>query len=437
MNSAGTNDHSHLSRVQRLDSIALDETFFTEEGYLVDHPIVTSVGVFEYRNPDGSIRRELRLPKHVFASDSLASYEGKPIIITHDAGRVNKRNVEDEIVGTMLSKGFRDADNVRTKIIIHAIDEVKSSGLRELSLGYDLVLDETPGEWNGQPYDAIQTEIRINHLALVSDARAGEQARLNIDGTTQTPKGEKSMRAKQNSRRRKRLDEGTPDEQKKEITTEPTSEDNEETAVTAEPATAEERLNLVKDRRDRRDQEGDPETPEVAKDIIARQDEDIDTLLEIIEELQAKSDFDNAAAPQSVEVETDDIETEPVAKGGTPTIVIKTDSVDAIVRERIKLGRIGDRLNLDGLEEMNPLEAKKAIIKKVNPGMRLDGKGRAYINAAFDVAVDQIKSAKDTNFQRRQASSRADAASYQPSGKTAADRARERMIENMTNGGNS
>ena len=55
-------------------------------------------------------------------------------------------------------------------------------GLKELSLGYNLTLDETPGEWNGQHYDAIQRDIRINHLALGREARAGEQARLNIDG---------------------------------------------------------------------------------------------------------------------------------------------------------------------------------------------------------------------------------------------------------------
>ena len=71
----------------RLDSIPLDKTYYTEEGYLVDHPILTSCGIFEYANPDGSIRRELRLPEEVFNDKSLESYEGKPIIVTHDAGK--------------------------------------------------------------------------------------------------------------------------------------------------------------------------------------------------------------------------------------------------------------------------------------------------------------------------------------------------------------
>lgn len=42
-------------------------------------------------------RKELRLPENVFDPASLASYEGKPIIITHDAGEVDKSNVQQEI----------------------------------------------------------------------------------------------------------------------------------------------------------------------------------------------------------------------------------------------------------------------------------------------------------------------------------------------------
>ena len=47
---------------QRFDSIPLSDTYFTPEGYLIDNPILTRVGIFEYHNPDGTIRRELRLP---------------------------------------------------------------------------------------------------------------------------------------------------------------------------------------------------------------------------------------------------------------------------------------------------------------------------------------------------------------------------------------
>jgi hypothetical protein len=82
-----------LIRVRRLDSVRLDANF-TPEGYLVDEPVVTTCGVLEYKNNDGSPRFELRLPEHVFEGGSLASYEGKPVIITHGSGRVDKDNVD-------------------------------------------------------------------------------------------------------------------------------------------------------------------------------------------------------------------------------------------------------------------------------------------------------------------------------------------------------
>ena len=134
-------------RVRRLDSIPLDMTYFTDEGYLVDHPIVTSVGIFVYHNPDGSERRELRLPEEGFAAKSLASYKGKPVIITHEAGYVDTENVQEEHVGTVLSEGYQDGNDVRTEIIIHDMDTVRNIGLRELSLGYNLRLEEIPGVW--------------------------------------------------------------------------------------------------------------------------------------------------------------------------------------------------------------------------------------------------------------------------------------------------
>lgn len=90
---------------------------------------------------------------------------------------MDKDNVQKHQIGTILTEGYRSGDDVRAEIVIHNTDEMRYCGLKELSLGYNLTLDETPGEWNGQHYDAIQRDIRINHLALVREARAGEQAR--------------------------------------------------------------------------------------------------------------------------------------------------------------------------------------------------------------------------------------------------------------------
>ena len=191
-----------LTRVVRLDSVPLDKAYYTDEGYLADRPVLTSTGIFEYTNPDGSIRRELRLPEEVFKPESLKSYRGKPIVITHDAGLITKDNVHENSVGTILSEGYRSGNNVVADIVIHDTDAMKNAGLKELSLGYNLDLDETPGVWNGQPYDAIQRNIIINHLALVLEARAGDQARLNIDSRDRNEKGETTMSMKTKKRGR-------------------------------------------------------------------------------------------------------------------------------------------------------------------------------------------------------------------------------------------
>ena len=195
----------NLKSVIRFDSMPMPRAYFTPEGYLKDRPILTSCGIFEYMD-NGKVRRELRLPEDVFSPESLSSYLGKPVVLTHDAGLIDKDNVADNQIGTILSKGERSGDDVKAEIIIHDTDAMKSAGLKELSLGYNLDLDETPGVWNGQRYDAVQKNIRINHLALVREARAGEQARLNLDGRAEKTilTGGKNM-TKKNTKRKRNL----------------------------------------------------------------------------------------------------------------------------------------------------------------------------------------------------------------------------------------
>lgn len=524
-----------LQRVIRLDSLPLGQTMFTHEGYLMDRPILTSTGIFEYHNPDGSVRRELRLPDEVFAKESLESYKGKPIIVTHDAGLIDKDNVHEEAIGTILSDGYQDGDDVRAEIVIHDTDEMRDSKLKELSLGYNLDLDETPGEWNGEPYDAIQRNIRINHLALVREARAGEQARLNIDSKDNILKGGKNVMVKKTKKTKKMSKKSArrdgvlspeelavaieqykarraermaaADEEDTEAKGAETAADEgeDETVVATsgqEPETVEEQVELVKDRRDRRDEAGDPETVEEAQGVIANQDEDIDTLIDIIDTLLAKEAFDEAeetpaeesadgddeetganedegeeseeataededeeevgseentdgddesecdeddeesevnededeeVEEETAEDEDEDEETETPVESGT----VNADSIDAIVRTRIKLGMIGRTLNLDGLENMSIMKAKKKIIKAVRPGIRLDGRGNTFINAAFDLACDEVKnlSKKNTAYQKKQMFNKKSTRADGKSSRSGAESARARMIKRMNKEG--
>ena len=470
-------DAPKLARVLRLDSIPLVKATYTPEGYLEDTPILTSTGIFEYTNPDGSIRRELRLPEEVFKPESLASYCGKPICITHDAGLITKDNVHENAVGTILSEGFRDGASVRAKIIIHDTDEMKLAGLKELSLGYNLDLDETPGEWNGQPYDAVQRNIVINHLALVLEARAGEQARLNIDSRDRKTKGAKSMSANPKTKKARRADgvmspedlaqaiaaykarraerlaaKAQVDQESDTVPvadTKPTegaapAADGDDTIIATsgkeDGDDIADQVQMVKDRRDRRDEGEEPADKEAAMGVIAQQDGDMDILFDIIDTLLAERDFDCASLDGSGCAKDGEGEppavVEPPAKAkedgddeGTPVeppagentdgddddipatnasevgkSVLNVDAVDQIVRQRIQLGIVGRALNMDGLEDMGIMASKKAVIRAVRPGMRLDGKSAAYINAAYDYAVADVNSRnrKDTSYQIKQ-----------------------------------
>lgn len=540
-----------LTKVTRFDSVPLNATYFTDEGYLIDHPIVTTCGIFEYTNKDGSTRKELRLPEEVFSRKSLESYKGKPVIITHNAGVVNKDNVADEIIGTILGNGYKDGKDVRAEIIIHETEKLRSCGLRALSLGYNLELDETPGEWHGEHYDAVQRNIEINHLALVAEARAGDNARLNLDkkdknggekmgrkhrrsdGEPMDPvvleeainafkarkETEENEQAKQDAAKkrfgffRKKKDgedlaKKVPDE---------TVEVEKDVEFEKEPPTVEERVDCVKRRRDKRDEQDEPRDTRAAMEMIAEQDEDIDELLKIIEEMSAKKnqdaddfeddipedlteneeedysefedaeeeedDFDEDEDETEIEEDVEDEETYPDEEEETDEDEeeesedeedeefeededeeveleeeeeeeqveedkpvpfkkdkkhcdnsralkqnLNLDSANRYVKAKIDVCRTADLLNMN-VDNMTVKAARKAIVKKMNPGVRLDGKSDSYISAMYDVAKSQAKKRRGTDYQRRQMFNNDSKNSVQRM--TGAEKARNKMIKKM------
>ena len=510
-----------LTKVTRFDSMPLNATYFTAEGYLIDHPILTTCGIFEYTNKDGSTRKELRLPEEVFKRESLESYKGKPIIITHNAGVVDKNNVAEEQIGTILGNGYKDGKDVRAEIIIHNTEELKSSGLRALSLGYNLELDETPGEWHGQHYDAIQRNIEINHLALVAEARAGDSARLNIDGKDKKTIGGETMKKRRNAdgeamdpvvleeainafKARKEQETEKKDAAKKKMGFFRRKKDGDFKPMddkaksvpeeVVEEKSFEERVDSVKKRRDKRDEQDEPSDARAALGVIAEQDEDIDELLKIIEEMGAKNaenkdeddvdeetvdevefeededeeedeevfedeiedeepddeedeDEDEEEVEESEEEfdedEDDDFEEEEdfedeeeierkdkkrCDNDRSLSKNLNLDSVDKYIARKIDVCRTGDLLNLRGLEKMKLMDARKAVVKRMNPGIRLDGKSDSYINGLYQSARNQAMKARRTDAQRKAIFNND---GVELTNKTGAELARERMIKNM------
>lgn len=181
---------------------------FDENGFLVDTPIVARVGVQTYYLPDGTERREFRPASEVFKADSLASYQGKPITLGHVF--VNSENAKEVVVGAVSGPAMREDSNVIVPLTVYdkeSIEKAKSGIAGELSVGYSTVdidskgwgsnetgeykldgeyqsQDEIPSDW--VRFDALQTEIKVNHVALVYQGRAGV-AKLNFDAQQENP----------------------------------------------------------------------------------------------------------------------------------------------------------------------------------------------------------------------------------------------------------
>ena len=469
-----------IRNLQRDDRIRLDtndKTYFTQEGYLVDHPVVTRIGIFEYHNADGTVRKEFRPPEEVFNPESLASYKYKPVIVTHDAGYINSDNVSDEEIGTMTSEGVRDGENVTVEIVIHDTETMKESGLRELSLGYNLDLDNTPGEYNGEHYDAVQRNIRINHLALVDSARAGGNARLNVDGKDIVTVGSSEEGGRNMSKRhdgepisaeefQSKLEALTAKKSGEAAPAAEPKEDGDDNMITAqaedgddkEEPTFAERIQEVRDRRDRRDADEDPEDLEAATAKIKEQDKDIKTLLDCIDAMEAERDLQAADCGAKTDGEEDEPEEgkgqqEEVAavlegdegedleedEDAEEAMTLNKDSIDRIINEKLKVTMLGvQRMNMDSNELIGKslVGMKKAILKKAMPKMNFDGKSKGYIKHAFQFWLDNMPEKKDANYQRWQMGmgARMDRADVN-NGITSAMLAREAMMK-RNEGGN-
>lgn len=162
---------------------------YTDEGFLRVPGHVARTGIQEYlaselkltdRNPN-DIVRVYRPKDEVFNTDSLLSYDGVDITLEHPNGLVTADNFRDATVGVVRGKGRQYGEFVECDLIIKDKDAIQSvqSGKCELSAGYTSVYDAKPGVTpDGEHYDFIQRDIKINHVAIVGCARAGRNARI-------------------------------------------------------------------------------------------------------------------------------------------------------------------------------------------------------------------------------------------------------------------
>lgn len=175
------------ARAQTLD------TGFVE----IKNAVIARAGILLYHE-GGRVVRELRDPEIITREDSLASYEGAPVLLrahpTTDNGAPALLTVENAsklpVIGS-LRNVRADVETYEGEDVVVVVGDVLiwskegvdaiEQGVRQWSVGYTTSIDHTSGTYKGKPYDRRQSSDVGNHLVLTASARAGDITEFRVD----------------------------------------------------------------------------------------------------------------------------------------------------------------------------------------------------------------------------------------------------------------
>ena len=189
-----------MMKVRLQDSVAVSSTRITTEGYLIADAHTVRTGIQLYRGKevdpenkhglrDKEVVRVYRSAKEVRDDDSLQTFSHAPVTIGHPKELVDSKNWKDLSVGEVSTDAVWDGERIRLPLILKdqkAIGLV-AAGKNQLSASYTSVLKFGDGVTpEGEPYDVEQTQIRVNHVAIVDRARAGDDFQIRLsDGSSE------------------------------------------------------------------------------------------------------------------------------------------------------------------------------------------------------------------------------------------------------------
>jgi hypothetical protein len=335
-----------MSTVKRFSAIKVDKGELDENGFLRARATATRVGVFRYVRPDGSLFRELRLPDEVFHPDSLKTLKMVPVTLEHpDAGLVTPENAKQLQVG-FTGDVSASGVYVETEVVVtdkKAIESV-NKGKRETSCGYTCNLDETPGEWEGQSYDAIQRNIRYNHLAIVTRGRAGSSVRLHLDSLDAVETEEKQREDK----------------------------------------------NMAKIKLGDKSYEVSDEVKEAFDNFMEKSKAKEDKIEEEKKDLEAKKKEADKKA-DALQAKVDHFEAESTKEKTKMDADKQKETFDAAVKARVELVKLAEKAKLEKHDSMTERELKVALIKTKRADFSDEGRSDEYVEAAFDMAKAELE----------------------------------------------
>jgi len=318
------------------------KTRITKDGYLVAVAKVARTGVQDYLGSELGIDKEIvrvyRPESEVFSKDSLSSFVGKPMTNEHPDDPVTAETWKRDAIGSIGEEVMRDGDYIRVPLIMMDADAINDykAGKRELSMGYDAEIELIAGVTDsGEAYDAIQKNIRINHIALVDKGRAGD-AKIGDAGGQKT----------------------NGQSQKPEVKT---------------------MTKKVK-------------FGDVTIEVSEQAAEAIEALTEQLK--QAKEEAQASADAKDKELAEKDGEIEKL-KGNSMT----ADKLDAAIAERVAIIADAKKIADLDYSKKSPADIRRAAVAAVIGDDKLKDKSDAYVEARFDVLLDTASNQQEKQTQ--------------------------------------
>ena len=317
--------------------------------HLVVDIVCTGAGVFSYFDDKGKKIRLLRSIDDV--KEATPGIADLPITLFHPTEDVTPENVGRLKVGTIGHEVVFDGLNNKIHVDISdpkAVDAIKRRKIRAVSMGYDCRVVRDSGNWQGVDYDARQTEIVYNHMALVPAGRAGDGVNFRVRCGDAADfeifnKEEKHMK-------KTTLRDGSIVEVEDSVFDELKAYKDESQSLKTAADEKQKVIDTITGERD------------AAKASLTKAEKDI-------ADLKAKA-LDEAEIGKRVDA-------------------------------RLALLKVADEAKIEKAAEMSDKDIKAAIIAKAYDGISLEGKSDDYITAMFDAACAQLKKGvkdeEDTN----------------------------------------
>lgn len=356
-------------RVLRVDAAGmLKPPERMRNGYLKVEGLLTRTGVFVYQNEDGTERRELRLPEEVFKPESIATFQMMPITDEHPPVYLDANNTAKYQKGQLGDSITREGKFMRAPMLITdkaLVAKLEKGEAVEISNGYSCEIEERSGTTDeGERFDCIQRNIVGNHAAIVPGGRAGPEARVRMDSGADVllsisgvgSKPPPSLVEPENQTVDKIIVAGVPYD-----------------AGSPQLAAAQQALQAKLDAEQKKRDDDD----KVRADADKKRDDAIAELQKKLDANQAKAD----KAEAELEKANKDLKAAPA-------------KVTAELKARMALEASATKvLGSKAAKKFDALDDKQlklAVLKKTDPELKLDGKSDAYVDARFDLAIEEF-----------------------------------------------